>query len=165
MRHKTIIYLPLVATALDSFNWLFTPVGRVLILVTLIFGLYAAVKQSQFSFSKQVLRSAMVSLVGAVLTFTLSTRFGLGAVVASGLVGLGGAQIFKGQDQLVLYLGAFVGMSSVVRFPTFIPLIIAGFIGGVFFELVDDCWVGVEGRLGTIAAAAVVVVLIVIGGS
>ena len=79
-------------------------------------------------------------------------------------MGLLGAQVLKGRDQLVMYMGAFVGMSSALRFPTLAPLVAAGLLAGVLFELTDECWVGVGGRLGTIAAAAVVVVLALIGG-
>ena len=106
----------------------------------------------------------MPSCLAALLTFLLSTRRGLGAVVASAVVGLGGAQGLKGEDQLGMDMGTFVGMCSARRFPTLGPLLVAGLLGGGLFELTDECWVGVGGRLGTSAAAAVVVVLALIGG-
>ena len=58
-------------------------------------------------------------------------------------MGLLGAQVLKGRDQLVMYMGAFVGMSSALRFPTLAPLVAAGLLAGVLFELTDECWVGV----------------------
>lgn len=165
MLHYIIIFIPLLGAALDFANVLFTPIGRVLVLALLVFGLFAAARRPNFSLSPQLAKSAVISLGGALLTFVLSTRLDLGPVVASAVVGLVGAQILKGSDQLVMYLGAFVGMSSVLLFPSFVPLIVAGLLGGLLFELVDECWIGVGGRLGTIAASAVLVVLAMTGGA
>jgi len=159
-----IIFVPLLGAALDIFDQLFTPVGRTIILVALAVGLLAAVLRPEFKLTNRFLRSSIVSLIGALFTFVLSTQLNLGAVIASAIVGLVGARVFKDNDQVVMYLGAFVGMSSALRFPTLLPLIVAGLLGGLFFELLDDSWVGVGGRLGTLAAAAVVVVLVVMGG-
>lgn len=164
MWHHILIFLPLLGAILDVTKVLPTVVGRGLMLVALLFGVFAALKRPNFKFSTQFIRSAVISLAGALLTFVLSTRLGLGAVVASGLVGLIGAQVVKGREQLVMYLGVFVGMSSVLRFPSFGPLIVAGLLGGLLFELADESWVGVGGRLGTLAAAAVLVVLAMTGG-
>ncbi|HBG02484.1 MAG TPA: hypothetical protein DDW87_13105 [Firmicutes bacterium] len=164
MLHYIVIFIPLLGAALDILDVLFTPVGRLVVLTAVVVGLIAIFRRPGFSLGPQLAKSALISLVGAALTFVLSTQLNLGAVVASALVGLVGAQVLKGRDQLVLYLGAFVGMSSVLRFPTYGPLIVAGLLGGFLFELVDDCWIGVGGRLGTIAATAVVVVLAITGG-
>ncbi|NMB00597.1 MAG: hypothetical protein GX971_03615 [Firmicutes bacterium] len=162
--HQVLIFLPLLAALLDVLNVLPTPFGRVLVLATLLVGAVAALRRPGFKWSTQLMRSALISLAGALATFVLSTRLGLGTVVASALVGLVGSRLVKDREQLVMYLGAFVGMSSALRFPTFPPLIAAGLLGGLFFELTDECWVGVGGRLGTIAASSVVVVLSLIGG-
>lgn len=162
MWHHILICLPILGAVLDVAKVLFSQMGRVLFLVVFIAGLIAAVRHPSFKFSPQLARSAVISLVGALLTFILSTQLELGVVVASGLVGLVGAQVFKGRDQLVLYLGVFVGMSSVLSLAS---LIVAGLLGGLFFELADESWVGVGGRLGTLAAASVLVVLAAIGGA
>lgn len=165
MWHQILIFVPVLGALLDVVKVLSTPVGRVLILAALVVGLAAAMRRSGFVPSPQkMVRSAVLSLVGAVLTFVLSIELGLGAVVASAVVGLVGAQVVKGRDQLVLYLGAFVGMSSALRFPTYTPLLSAGLLGGLFYELLEEVWEGCGGRLGTIAAAAVLVVLAVTGG-
>ena len=164
MLHYLMICIPLLGAALDIFDVLFTPLGRLIILASALVCLVAAVRRPSFSLCPQLARSALISLAGAVLTFVLSTQLNLGAVVASALVGLVGAQVLQGQDQVVLYLGAFVGMSSTLRFPSLAPLIVAGLLGGCLFELTDECWVGVGGRLGTIAATAVVIVLVITGG-
>ncbi|HAN95497.1 MAG: hypothetical protein WBI99_09865 [Limnochordia bacterium] len=164
MWYQLLIFVPLVAAVLDIFNLLSTAFGRILVLAVLVVGVFAALSRPSFKLTTALVRSAVLSCLAALLTFLLSTRLGLGAVVASALVGLVGAQVLKGKDQLVMYMGTFVGMSSALRFPTLGPLLVAGLLGGVLFELTDECWVGVGGRLGTIAAAAVVVVLALIGG-
>lgn len=164
MRYQVLILLPLLAAALDVFGLLSTTPGRLVVLAVLLVGLWAAVNRPGFRVTARLVRSAAISGAAALVTFLLSTRLELGAVVASGLVGLLGAQVLKDRDQLVMYLGAFVGMSSALRFPSLGPLLIAGLLGGALFELSDELWVGVGGRLGTIAAAAVLVVLSVMGG-
>lgn len=164
MWHQLLIFLPLLAALLDVTNLLPTPFGRVLVLVALVIGVVAALSRRTFKLSRQIVRSALISLVGALFTFVFSTRLGMGPVVASALVGLIGSQVVKDREQLIMYLGAFVGMSSIVLFPSLTPLVGAGILGGLLFELTDECWVGVGGRLGTIAAASVVVVLSLIGG-
>ncbi|MGI6672813.1 MAG: hypothetical protein ACOX53_00460 [Limnochordia bacterium] len=162
--YQILICVPLAAAVLDIFNLLPTVFGRIVVLAVLVVGVVAALNRPKFKLSGQLIKSALISCAGAVVTFLLSTRLGLGAVVASALVGLVGAQVLKGRDQLIMYMGSFVGMSSALRFPTLGPLVAAGLLGGILFELTDECWVGVGGRLGTIAAAAVVVVLSLIGG-
>lgn len=164
MWNQILVFLPLLAALLDVTNLLPTPFGRVVVLVTLVIGVGAALRRPTFRLNGQLVRSALISLAGALLTFVFSMRLGMGPVVASALVGLVGSQVVKDREQLVMYLGAFVGMSSAVLFPSFIPLIGAGILGGLLFELTDECWVGVGGRLGTIAATSVVVVLSLIGG-
>src|SRR5690554_4717682 len=164
MWYQILILVPVVAAALDIFGLLSTALGRILVLAVLVVGVLMALQRPTFKPSTKLIRSALISCLAALVTFLLSTRLGLGAVVASALVGLVGAQVLKGRDQLIMYMGTFVGMSSALRFPTLGPLLDAGLLGGVLFELTDECWVGVGGRLGTIAAAAVVVVLALIGG-
>lgn len=161
MWHHILICLPILGAILDVAGVLSSQMGRVLFLVVFIAGLIGAIRHASFKFSPDLVRSAVLSLIGAVLTFILSTKLELGVVVASALVGLVGAQVFKGRDQLVLYLGVFVGMGSVLSFAS---LIVAGLLGGLFFELTGESWVGVGGRLGTLAAASVLVVLAAIGG-
>ncbi len=163
MLHHLIIFLALVGAILDGTKIFPTTAGRAIVLALALIGSIVAFIRFKGESRDQLIRSAAISLFGAFFTFVFSTRLGLGAVVASAIVGLMGAQLFKGRDQVVMYLGAFVGMSALARFPSYLPLIIAGLLGGLFFELADESWPGVGGRLGTIAAGAVVVVLAVTG--
>ena len=43
-------------------------------------------------------------------------------------------------------------------------VIAAGLIGGILWEVLNETWNGVGGRLGTLAAAAVLAVLLTFGG-
>lgn len=162
--HQILILVPLVAAVLDIAGLLSTLLGRLLVLAVLVVGLIVSLRNWGLKSGRQLMRSSVISCAAAVLTFLLSTKLGLGAVVASALVGLIGAQLLNEREQLVMYLGAFVGMSSALRFPALTPIVLAGLLGGFLFEFSQECWVGVGGRLGTIAAAAVVVVLSVLGG-
>lgn len=164
MWHHTLIFLPVLGIILDLLNILPTHLSRGLIVMTVSVGLLALTKQPNFKISGQLLKSALASLGGALATFLLSTELNLGPVVTSGLVGLAGAQFLRQEEQVPMYLGAFVGMSSSARFPGYAPLILAGLLGGVFFELLSESWPGVGGRLGTLAAASIVTVLAIGGG-
>ena len=162
---QLLIFVPLVAAVLDIFNLLSTAYLPIILPAVLAAGVLAALSRPSFKLTTALVRAAVRSCLAALRTFLLSTRLGLGAVVASAWVGLVGAQVLKGEDQLGMYMGTFVCMSPALRFPTFGPLLVAGLLGGGLFELTDECGVGVGGRLGTIAAAAVGVVLALIGGS
>lgn len=164
MWYQALIFVPLVAVVLDLLGLLPSLLGRSIIVAVFLLGIVGAAGRSALQLSSRYLRSAVISCAAAVITFLLSTKLELGTVVASGLVGLLGAQVLHGREQLILYLGTFVGMSSTLRFPSLGPLVVAGLVGGILFELSDELWVGVGGRLGTIAAAAVVVVLALMGG-
>lgn len=87
---------------------------------------------------------------GGVSTFYLSTRFGLGAVVASCLVGMLVAMIFP-KYGVPAYCGAFVGMSSDGLFYTMGDVALAGVIAGLAFVLTSKVFNGFGGKLGTIA--------------
>jgi NhaP-type Na+/H+ or K+/H+ antiporter len=150
--------------ALELLSPLFNHGGS-LVCLTLIFVVFViAPKRCGFRDWQRVLPSALISAAGALATFLLANYLNLGPLVASAVVGLAGTSFFKERHQLVLYLGAFVGMSSDARFPSLTLLIAAGLVGGVLWEVLNETWNGVGGRLGTVAATAVLVVLLTLGG-
>ena len=124
--HQILILVPLVAAVLDIADLLSTLLGRLLVLAVLVVGLIVSLRNWGLKSGRQLMRSSVISCAAAVLTFLLSTKLGLGAVVASALVGLIGAQLLNEREQLVMYLGAFVGMSSALRFPALTPIVLAG---------------------------------------
>lgn len=88
--------------------------------------------------------------LGAAVTFLISVEFGLGAVVASGLVGLLGAALIK-SHAVALFCGSFVGMSSPAVFAHFPWILLAGAIAALLFVLTRTVLNGFGGKLGTIA--------------
>ena len=128
LRH-VLIFLPVVVAALEVAHSFIGQEGRFVCLALMVVGFVACLKRDLDW--RRMLRSAVISLGGAVATFYLANHLQLGSLVSSAVVGLVGARVFKDQEQSILYLGTFVGMSSLVRFPTADLLIMAGLLGGV----------------------------------
>lgn len=164
MCRHALILLPLIVATIELIKPLFNAEGSLVCLALLVVLLAIVPKKCRFSDWQRVLPSALISAGGALATFLLANHLGLGPLVASALVGLVGATFFVERYQLILYLGAFVGMSSSNRFPSVTLLVVAGLVGGALWEILSDTWNGVGGRLGTVAAAAVLVVLLTLGG-
>ncbi len=164
MCKHVLILLPLIVATLELITRLYHAGGN-LVCLSLIVVMFAIVpKKCRFRDWQKVYPSALISAGGALVTFLLANHLNLGPLIASAVVGLAGAAFLAERHQLTLYLGAFVGMSSVVRFPSITLLIVAGLLGGVLWEVLNDTWNGVGGRLGTVAATAVLVVLLTLGG-
>ncbi len=164
MCRHILILLPLIVAALELLSPVL-PLGSSLFCVGLLaFIVLLVPKRCGLSDWPKVLSSALISSGGALATFVLANFLNLGPLVASAVVGLLGTVRLKEQDQLVLYLGAFVGMTPVTRFPSLGLLILAGILGGVLWEVLSSTWNGVGGRLGTVAAVAVLVVVLTLGG-
>ncbi len=109
--------------------------------------------------------SAVSAGAGALATYILGNYTSLGAVAASGLVGLAAAQLLSQKDlDLPAYAGVFVGMSSATVLPSFIMVGTAGLLTGFLYRFVDGVFDGVGGRLGTMAAVSVLVTLLFAGG-
>jgi len=89
-------------------------------------------------------------VVGALACYTLSVNFDLGAVVASGLVGIIAALIVP-KYAVPTYCGAFVGMSSAELLPNQAYILLAGVIAGAVFVAAKAVFNGFGGKLGTIA--------------
>ncbi|WP_435320969.1 hypothetical protein [Haloarchaeobius sp. TZWSO28] len=102
-----------------------------------------------------------VTVVGAVATVVASTRFGLGPVVASALVGIvAGVSLPAVLPTLgsvlasAAYCSSFVGMSSTERLETEASVGLAGVLCGVVFVAVAPAFAGAGGKLGTTAFVA-----------
>jgi len=106
-------------------------------------------------------------LIGAVLTFIISINLGLGAVIGSAFVGLVASIFFPFSSKLknigiVVYCGSFVGMSTVIVLPSILLVALAGGIAGFIFYILKHTYIGVGGKLGSIALVAVSITAVII---
>lgn len=162
-RH-VLILLPVIVAAAELASPMFPLAGHRICLALLAAVFVLAPKKCGLGDWRKVVSAALLSAGGAVATFLLANSFGMGALIASAVVGLLAAMFFEEDPQLVVYLGTFVGMTSIYRFPSLMLVIAAGLIGGILWEVLNETWNGVGGRLGTLAAAAVLAVLLTYGG-
>ena len=101
---------------------------------------------------------------GAIITYVLSSSFGLSRVLSASLVGLIASfvpNLFKrsGFAQGVptaVYCGAFVGMTNISVSTDYIIISIASATTGLLLVGTKDTFHGVGGKLGTLAFAGVV---------
>ncbi len=89
-------------------------------------------------------------VVGAMIAYVLNVYIGLGAIIASALVGILGA-ILLPQYAISIYCGSFVGMVSPMVLHDFYHVIIAGILAGVILMLAADEYKGYGGKLGASA--------------
>lgn len=100
--------------------------------------------------------------LGGVVTFYLSTNLGLGAVIASSVVGILAAMIVP-KYGAAAYCGSFVGMSSYSLFSTYSAVALASAISGVVYVLSRDIFSGFGGKLGTIAFIGGTIAAVILG--
>ncbi len=106
----------------------------------------------------------LASTLGALLTYYFQSR-GFSAVLASCLVGVLGVLIAKlvamPTLEVAVFTGSFVGMTSVAVLD-YQGVGIAGLLSGALLLLLTDKFVGMGGKLGTMAFVSVCVVLLFI---
>ncbi len=102
--------------------------------------------------------------LGAITTYLLSNKFHLSTTISSSLVGFLGVIIFekinKEKYKLVpasLYCGSFIGMSAMVVVHNPLVILIAGILGGLIFVKSQNYFIGIGGKLGTMAFISVVI--------
>ena len=101
--------------------------------------------------------------IGAVLCYLLNVNAGLGPILSMGIVGtlasfapsLNKNSNYLKQIPASIYCGAFVGMSSVDTTPNIGFVLAAGTVAGLFFMISKNLFLGVGGKLGTMAFAGV----------
>ena len=108
-------------------------------------------------------RAVLFTVAATLLVAVLDRSVGMSAVFAAALVGVIAGllprviPLMKASDSACLYVGAFAGMTSpvVVMGPGW--LILVGVLAGCIWSLVRDAWVGVGGKMGTMAFAGVAI--------
>ncbi len=104
--------------------------------------------------------------IGAVICYLLNIHTDFGSVLSAGIVGtlasfiplLNKKSIYLSKLPSAIYCGVFVGMSSVEVSPSIKFVVIAGIIAGIVYLLSKNLFVGLGGKLGTIAFVSVGVV-------
>lgn len=86
----------------------------------------------------------------AIITFSLGHTFGLGSFLASALVGLTGAILFKRQKNII-YTGSFIGMTHTIFLPDLWCIILAALVTGVIYVFSRHSFVGYGGKLGALS--------------
>lgn len=132
-------------------------VGLIL-LVLYVLGLSQLLRTPE-KVGRLTLSSVVIGCAGAVATYLLSVHWGYGPFVASGIVGIFAARFLTLEHSIIAYAAAFVGMSSALTVPEVWMIALAGAIIGVIYDYTSDCFKGIGGKLGTLAASAVLVVL------
>ena len=101
----------------------------------------------------------IVAIVATSITYYISINLKTGAVLASAAVTLAGGIILpyvfpNGGEVLagVAACGSYAGMVSKEKFPSIVDMVFIGIICGAIFILASNAYVGVGGRLGTMAA-------------
>jgi hypothetical protein len=102
---------------------------------------------------------------GAVVCYLLTIHGELSGVLSAGIVGTLASFIpsinpksnYLQQIPAPIYCGSFIGMSSITIAPSIYFVITAGLVSGLIFMLSKSLFIGVGGKLGTVAFAGVVV--------
>ncbi|REE08642.1 hypothetical protein DFQ09_106109 [Winogradskyella pacifica] len=133
------------------------------IIATIIFGYkYLDLHHEDYAYEK--ISVVIWVPIGAVLCYLLNVNGGLGPILSMGIVGtlasfapsLNKKSNYLKEIPTSIYCGAFVGMSSVATTPSIGFVLAAGTLAGLFFMISKNLFLGVGGKLGTMAFAGVI---------
>jgi uncharacterized protein (DUF983 family) len=107
--------------------------------------------------------------LGAVMCYLLNLHYGFGSVISAGITGtlasflpsINKESYYLKKLPVAIYCGVFVGMSSVEIIPSIFMVSAAGILAGLFFMLSKNLFVGMGGKLGSIAFAGVVIITLI----
>jgi hypothetical protein len=105
-------------------------------------------------------KAMLAVVIGALATFYLA-KFGMSAVLASALIGIGGSLLFK-RYEIEIFTGSFVGMSSIVFFNDG-GILAASVISAVAYLMGKNVFVGIGGKLGSSAFIGTLLVAFLAG--
>ena len=111
----------------------------------------------------------LVIPISALITYILNVELGLGPVFAVGIVGVMGTYIHKINSKsryliqiaAPIYCGAFIGMSTINDPYIYCIIILASLFTSFLFYSTKSLFVGVGGKLGTLAFIGVVLSMLV----
>ncbi|OWZ83271.1 hypothetical protein [Natranaerobius trueperi] len=103
-----------------------------------------------------------LSIVSALITYTLNVIVGYGPFIANGFVGILAALLLPKGLTAATYTASFVGMSDDFVIPSLTIAALAGLIVGIMIIITKPILAGWGGKGGTTAALSVVLTLAVI---
>ncbi|AWV97099.1 hypothetical protein [Arcticibacterium luteifluviistationis] len=176
--HKAIRFITLITVLIIQIVFLSTIVKEkyetdhytaalsiLFIAVTIIFGYrYLDLHHEEYSYEK--ISVAIWVPIGAVACYLLNSFTGFGSVLSAGILGtlasfipaIKKESLYFEKLPPAIYCGAFVGMSSVEIAPSINYVIDAGVLAGIFLMLSKSLFLGIGGKLGTIAFGGVALV-------
>lgn len=98
------------------------------------------------------LYTLLCTISGVTGCWLLNHQLGLGAVIASGIVGLVAVTLLGPSLATSTYTASFVGMSSLNIIPTLYAALFAGLIVGIIILSTPEIYKGIGGKGGTTAA-------------
>ncbi len=105
----------------------------------------------------------IATFIGSILTYYLSVNLGIGAVLASSIIGML-AVIFIKPYAVAVFCGSFVGMSSPELMDPAIFLL-ASIAVSIIFVFAKDVFNGYGGKLGTMALSSALIVSFISGAN
>ena len=160
-----IIFLALIIKSKFETNNFVSMLLIVLITLIIVVGhRYLDLHHDEYSYEK--LTVVIWVPLGALICYLLNVYTDLGSVLSAGIVGtlasfipvLNKESLYLSKLPAAIYCGVFVGMSSIDVSPSITFVIIAGVIAGIVYLLSKNLFVGLGGKLGTIAFLSVGVV-------
>ncbi len=160
--------LILIATSNYKENNFIAILSIFIITIILILGhKYLDLHHDEHSFDK--ISVVIWAPIGALFCYLLHVNTSLGSVLSAGVIGtlasfiphLNKQSIYLKQLPTAIYCGVFVGMSSQEITPSIGFILAAGILAGVFLSFSKNIYIGIGGKLGTMAFLGVLIVYIV----
>lgn len=113
--------------------------------------------------NRNILYTLLSTISGVTGSWLLNHQLGLGAVIASGIVGLVAVMLLTPSLAGSTYTASFVGMSSLTIIPTLYAALIAGLIVGIIILSTSEIYKGIGGKGGTTAALSSFITKLLLG--
>ncbi len=160
----------LVLTIIENYEanvWSVSILGSIVTFLIILATRFLDLHHEEYDYEK--LSVALWVPVGGLMCYQLHTSTDLSNVVSSALVGLGASFLpnIKSSSEYLkklpaaIYCGTFIGMTSMAVQASILVILAAGLVSGLLYILSKNIFVGVGGKLGTIAFVGVVVLVII----